>query len=364
MSLPIWASGLVLISYSLIIAAIWLILREKKQTSKKITWLLLIGLVSIMVWITADYIQLQFFTPDENLAWFAFIAALGNIVILIGLASIAIFADLLVFPTPPLKRLIYLSALISIVGGISLASVVSGVMDNKDIVLMTRTLSDILNLTIMISVIYFARQDLNTLLQENLGPMQRLQLKYLKTALYVGILGLIPIIAIATFFNPVWLSLSFAVVSLAMFFIVRGYAMDPRVAFILPYKTYLAMVVNKEGVLKYEKEFIKIRDQEATFLISMALSAVSSMMSEYYQSEVYPNFIDFGKEKLILKWANDFFVVVFTENDSMLVRNAVEEAVKKIKERYGDKLSAVMTDSASLELNDIFADAFYFVFHE
>ncbi|MFV2016421.1 MAG: hypothetical protein ACC656_13400, partial [Candidatus Heimdallarchaeota archaeon] len=136
---------------------------------------------------------------------------------------------------------------------------------------------------------------------------------------------------------------------------------DPRVAFILPERTYLAIMVNNFGGLQYSKNFLKENNDSFTVIISGVLNAIAGIMSEFYDAPVQPQLIQFEQRQILLKWREGYFLAVFTDRDSPLIRTAMDQTVTEIENKFGDKLQKQLSSPILLDLDDIFQKAFYFV---
>ncbi len=344
------------------ISIIILILRRREQARNQITWHLIGTIIAISIWIFTVYLQIEYFTIDDSLFINTIIAAISNIVILFGLILMAGFAKLLVEPKLDFKQNMYLFVLFGIVIGIYILSIYAANQNEENFVNISSLIANLVNLIVMISVIILIRTDLNILLNEDLSDVQEFQIKSANRSISIGLLGILPIIILARIYSNQLLAISFIVIAIALFFLINGYLIDPRVAFILPYKTYLAIIVNDAGNLKYSKDFMGGRDVTSTMLISSTLSAITSAMAEFYDSEVLPELIEFQERLILFNSTEEFFLAVFTDRDSPLIREAMGNTIKEIITEYGKNIKEAMSDHNVLDLDPIFNKTFYFIY--
>jgi hypothetical protein len=319
----------------------------------------LIGtIVSISIWIITVYLQIEYYTFEEELLINTIIASISNVVILFGLILMSGFVKLLVEPKLSFSQTIMIVYLSSIVIGIRVISIYLANIDEEDYVNTVSMLADFLNFAVIISVIIFIQLDLRKLFNEDLSEKQKNQVKLV---ILTGLTGVLPIIILSTFLGIDYLAISFSVIAISLFFLINAYLIDPRIAFILPYRTYLAIVVNKTGVLRYSKDFIGDRAMTSTMLISNTLTAITAAMSEFYNTEVSPSFIEFEEKLILFSLADDYFLAVFTDRDSPLIRKAMDNTMKEIDEQYHEELEAT-TELVMLNLDEIFDKTFYFIY--
>ena len=276
-----------IISVTLNIIVLFLILRQKEQASNRVTWILLGAYGSLLVWILTSYIQLDLITIDNDPFGFSVIAALGNVANFAVLFLLMNFFRLLIEPRPNWLRNSYLLSLSTLLLGFALVAIYGGSENNRDLIETCWTFANFVNLIIVPSVVVFITKDTRMLLSEPMSEKQRKQVKKLRNGLLFGVIGVIPFVALQHI-DHIFLSPMLLVASVALFFLIQGYLIDPRVAFMVPHRAYLLIVADDNGVLKYSKNFI---DQTAanddTILITAGLTAISSMMSEFYKTEVH-----------------------------------------------------------------------------
>ncbi|MDH5645986.1 MAG: hypothetical protein OEZ01_08260 [Candidatus Heimdallarchaeota archaeon] len=339
------------------------ILSHRSQAKSKLTWLMLVAILSISFWIILTYLQFEVLSIDNNLIGHAYLDFFSNIVILIGLFCLVAFFNLLVSPRLDVKIISVIGGLSFIILGLKLSHIVLAKNNELDLVHQIKSLTDVFNLIIIIFVIYFGHTDLKLLLKEDLNAIQRKQVKSLYNALLIGLSGMIPIIGL-TLIKFEFLSFAYIFITIALFMVINTYVTDPRVAFILPEKTSLVLVVSVHGVYKYSKRFSESEEEDDdTILISGALNAIMTLMSEFYKSPSTPELIKFQNQLILLLWEKDYFIAAFSERDSLFIRNAMEKTVSLINNTYQENIKEIMFQSKVLDLDPIIKDSFYFVYH-
>jgi len=365
-NLPLFVPIFALLGIILIIAAIYTIFRFKQQANNRLTWFVTIALISVGFWILGTYLQLDTFTVDNNIAAYTIVTSVSNIAIILGLILFVSFVQYFVQPKLRTKQLILEIFLLALAIGFYIVHIYAGFHNDKSLVEFTLNLANIINPIITIIVLYSSIKDLQTLLNENLSDQQRSQVVTFRNSLVIGFGGIIPVIVIAAVVNQSLLAYSYVIISAALFFVVRAYSIDPRIAFILPERTYLAIVVNNFGTLRYRKIFQQTKEDEldsSAVLISGALKAVTTMMSEFYNADVQPSLIMFRGRMILFLWTKHYFIAVFTDQDSPLIRSAMAQTVIEIEKKYGDELIPLLeTSPRMLELDEIFAKTFFFIY--
>lgn len=357
--LDFWIAFFVIITVIMNFGIIVLILRNREQANNRITWYLIGTIVSISIWIITVFLQIEYFTFEDNLLTHTIIASISNIVILFGLTLMAGFAKLLVEPIVSIVQMSILFGLSGLVAGIYMIIVYLATQNESDYVNTASIIKDLINFTIIILVIFFIQSDLRILLKEPLSKKQENQIKLVNRSLLIGLIGILPIIILASFYGDELLAIAFVIISIALYFLINAYLIDPRVAFILPYRTYLVIIVNDSGVLRYSRDFMGDRDLKSTLLISSALSAIVSLMSEFYNTDVVPTMVKFQDRLILFSISNDYFMAVFTDRDSVLIRSAMSNTIKEINEKY---TSLDHKLDIPIDLNDIFDRTFYFIY--
>lgn len=369
MAIPLYVPLFTFSSIVIDIFVIFTILRKREQANIAMNWYLIGMIASIIIWILSVYLQETIFPyyPDkdlDNLLGFAVLAAISNIVIVIGLLLISIFIKYLVEPELDFKQSSYLISLVVLISGFYILIIIGAFLENTEFVDITFNIANLANLTMVISVLYFSRNDI-TILQNsivNASNQLKLQLKLLNIGLHTALVGIIPLLIIANFYSRDAIAISFILITISLSVIAYAYQLDPRVVYILPERTYQTIVVSNAGVLRYSKHFAGEEDETSTILISGALNAVSSMMSEFYDAPVYPNMIQFKERLILFKWSTDYFLAVFSDRDSKLIRSAMDATIKEIDLKYGDTISSHLDGGRLLDLDATIEKTFYFVY--
>ncbi len=360
-----WIAFFALIAVIMNVSIIGLILRKREQASNRVTWYLIGTIISISIWIITVFMQIEYFTIDDNLVANTIVASISNVVILLGLTLMAGFAKLLVEPTINFIQMRILVGLTGMVSGIYVVSIYLVLDDqniDRSIIDTISVITDLINLFVTILVIVFIQTDLTKLLNEPLSEIQKKQINYVNRSLLIGLIGILPIIFVASIYGIRLLAIAFIIISIALFFLINAYLIDPRVAFILPHRTYLAIVVNEAGILRYSRDFMGNRDLKSTLLISSALSAIVSLMAEFYDAEIVPTLLKFQERLILFSIEEKFFLAVFTDRDSPLIRTAMSNTVKEIKGKFDslDHISGAKT--LQEDWDDIFDKTFYFIY--
>ena len=351
----------VVISTIVNIIVIKLILSKKEQTNQKMTWLAVGNNICVGLWIIITSFQAGPLSEENNLVGFTISAFISNLLILIGMCFLSIFVTYLIKPTVSLNRLMLFCSTISSVATLYVIMIIEAMNENKSMVDLTLTLVNILNLIVVISFLMWIHRDFTIFMDEIKDPETSTRVMRFYLAIIIGLVGNIPILLLAWFVNQTFLSLTYLILPISMSFLIYNYYKDPRVAFILPERTYLAIVTNSNGGLKYEKLFWNFRGNDFTIIISGVLNAVTNIMSEFYDQAVQPRLIEFENKRILLKWQDEYFLAVFTDRDSPLIRTAMDETVKAINSKYGSDLKKHMNSANILDLDKMFESTFYFV---
>jgi hypothetical protein len=341
-----------------------LILLKAEQASNKITWILIGSLITISIWCITLYLQIDQFTIEKDVLSYSIIATVSNVSILVGLIFLSLFWQLLARPSPNLMQIMFLSSLTFLLIGFGLTSIISGLDNNATITNQIWSIIDVLNIVIITLIIVFINKDMKYILNEDLSKDQRNQIINLRNGLLFGFSSAIPFIIIGRFIDRSFLGVFFIIVAITLFFFIRAYLIDPRVAFILPHRAFLLVIVNKGGVLKYSKRFHETSTKDdLTILVSMALSAISSMMSEFFDKPVKPKFIDFEKQKILFFTEESYFIAVFADRESILIQHAMAQTSNIINEKYQIcGIEKIMDGTEILDLDPIISKTFYFIY--
>jgi hypothetical protein len=348
---------------------IYLILRKREQANLRMNWYLIFTIISIILWIISVYLQESVFPffPDENIdnLWeFSLLAAFSNIVIGLGLLFISVFIKYLVQPELDFRQTSYIISLVVLIAGLYFVIIVGAYLEDVDVVKLTFNIANLINLVLLISVLIFTRNDIKVLregIEEHRDTVKK-QISLLNWGLHLALVGIIPLLIIANFVEREAISLSFFLMTIALMLIAYAYLIDPRVVYILPERVYQAIVVNHSGVLRYSVQFTGETDDSSSVLISGALNAITALMSEFYETTVHPNMIKFEERLILFKWSEDYYLSVFSDRDSKLIREAMDTVVREIERKYGSEINKYMNQAEILKLDDTFHKAFYFVY--
>lgn len=316
-----------------------------------------------MLWIILTYLEFDAVSPEKSIVGNAIVSIVSNLVIVLGFTALATFVKFLVQPDLNYKQFSVFILLFGGIFGLRLTHFLLALDGEMDLILQVKSLSDVLNALVLVFLLLFTHNDLQLLLKEDLSEKQRKQVNYVYYSILASGLGSALILAVVSISgNFLLFSFIYILLTGTYSLMINAYLTDPRVAFILPEKTYLVILVNSYGILKYSKSFSKEEYEAGTIIISGALKAVSSLVSEFYQTEVHPELIKFEENLILLKSDQDFFIAVFSERDSKLIRNAMENTLKELHNRFGSELSQKMTDPEAMDLDDIFEKTFYFIY--
>jgi len=200
-----------------------------------------------------------------------------------------------------------MGTLFGVVTGTYIGSLLAADSSNQMLVDNLNLIANVFNLLIMIFVIIVIHKDLSLLLAEDLSEKQRKQVTYVYRSIMTALIGLIPIILLSVFVDFNLLAIAFVVVPFSLYILNRAYLIDPRVAFILPEKTYLVLMIDNTGLPRYTRDYAvdSGRMNDATVLISGALNAVLSLMSEFYATPVKARQIEFEEQLILLEWTEN-----------------------------------------------------------
>jgi hypothetical protein len=357
------------------------LLTNREQMKDLITYLSIGSNFFLLIWIVLTYVNIAFvrdLTDDQvrNMMIFAslrqldsFIGMIANLAVIFSLFLLSLFVNQLIKPTPSNKRIAFFMAGLAAIFTTRLVFFVTSSLSSEDIFNLN-LIQSIFNLIILIGFLHLANRDFRILLKEELSNNQKRQINGLRFANIIGVGSMIPIIVWVTFTTVENIVFGFFAVSIALFLIFRAYLNEPRVAFILPDKAYMAMVVNSHGALKYSRKFkegdSKLIDE---MLVSAALTGITSLMSEFYRSDglqtnVQPKFINFEEDMIQFKFSAHFFIAVFCSTESKLLQQAVDRVESEILLQYGEDLERLMLiDTNTLEIDRIFDNAFYFIYY-
>jgi hypothetical protein len=359
--IPLFVLIFVVLSTGINITAIYLILSKKEQSSQKLTWLLIGTISSVTLWVITTSFQIETLSQDNNLLGFAVSAAISNVVVLFGIIFLSTFVNYLIRPKVDLVRMVTLTALVSFCVAMYIIMIIGANEKDNDLVNLTFNFANVSNAVLFIAYVIWVRRDFKTLLAEDLPESLRKHVQRFYTASIIAIVGNFPIFLLAWFVDQSYLAFSYLLITISVAIMVYNYLQDPRVAFILPERTYLAIMVNSFGGLQYSKNFLKETRDSFTVIISGVLNAISGIMSEFYDNPVQPQLIKFEERQILLKWREGYFLAVFTDRDSPLIRTAMDQTVKEIERTFGANLQREITSPILLDLDDIFQRTFYFV---
>ncbi|MCE7733905.1 MAG: hypothetical protein GPJ54_03440 [Candidatus Heimdallarchaeota archaeon] len=359
--IPLFVLLLVILSVGISIAAIVLILRKKEQTSQRLTWLLIGALSSAIIWIILTSLQIDTYSLENNLIGFAITAAISNIVIMLGIVFLSIFVNYLIRPRVDLIRIVIMTAILSFCVAMYAIMILAANNSDKELVELSLSFVNVANLILVVVYVSWVRIDFRILLAEDLPDKLRKYILRFYTASVIAFIGNFPIFILAWFVDQSYLGFSYLLLAIAMTIMVYSFLQDPRVAFILPERTYLAIMVNSFGGLQYSKNFLKGHNDSFTIIISGVLNAISGIMSEFYDTPVQPQLIQFEERQILLKWREGYFLAVFTDRDSPLIRTAMDQTVLQVENKFGIKLQKELSSPILMDLDDIFQRTFYFV---
>ena len=371
MALPVYADVFTFLSIAIDIFIAYLILRKREQANLRMNWYLIFTIFSIMIWIICVYLQEAVFPfyPNQNVDVvlpFAILAFISNAAIGFGLLMLSFFIKYFVQPTLDFAQSSYLLSLVVLITGLYFVIITGAYIQNTSIVDITFNVANLFNLILVVSIIIFTRKDMNYIRKEavDFQPKVQKQLNFLNYGLNLALIGIIPLLIIANFFERAVISFSFILLAASLVMIAYAYLIDPNVVYILSERVYQAIVVNHQGVLRYSKIFTGEKDEDSTVLISGALNAITALMSEFYETTVYPTNIKFDQRLILFKWSDYFYLAVFADRESRLVKEAMDSAVREIEKRFEGNLEKTMRHPEILKLDDIFHNSFYFIIDE
>ncbi len=351
------------------ILVLGIILRNRQQVKIRMNWLLILTIVSVIFWITSTYLQETYFqyyqTNDPNLMVpFTILAFTSNVGILTGIIFLTMFVQLLISPTIDIIWTGFLVTLDIVVFTLYISLFYVAPTRNVSLFNQIALLTNFVNLLFLGLAIYVLMRDLRFLRENLKGRNKTLdtQVRFLTFSILMGIIPIIPILIIARFIDRNLISVAFITLIISLVALVYTYVIDPRIVFVLPERIEKVIVVGHDGVLRHEKNFVKPNDNLPPSLISGALSAIFTVMSDFYNSEVYPNTIKFQDNLILLEWSDTFFVAAFVKRESTLLRSSLKNTVTEIIKKYARTPEILVKSYQGLDLSDIFNETFYFVY--
>jgi hypothetical protein len=354
---------MVSLSIILDIFLIYIILKERDQISEKFTWLAITIIITVTLWILSVEILYILITYLENdLIGYVIITPISYFLALLAMLLIQIFVKFFVEATLSILHMIYLVSLFSFIIGLLISYSIIGLQEDTDLMEQVQIVANVIFIIYTLSIALFIHQDFTLLKVENLSSKQRKQVDSLHYGLLIGLLVQVPIIYVTTFVDILLVLFGCIGITGALFFIIRAYLTDPRLAFILPEKTYLLILANKFGTPIYSKHFLDQDESEETILVSGAIKAITTIMTQFYNVETLPKLLEFENKLILIKWSKEYFIAVLSDKNSRLLRSAMDRMDRSLVAQFPD-INEIETAVQSKEIEDIVMTNFYFIWN-
>jgi hypothetical protein len=346
-----------IISILIIILLIW---KDPMVHSNNIFYLLFGGFVTGLIWVISSYIN-RAFVVGENLFLESILGLIGNLAGLSTFGFFAIFFRSINIPKIDPKPIIIYSSLISLSLGIRYMSVVYANRGDLDLFLMARDATNIFNLFAVAYTIYLISYDYKLMLTKKINKFQRKQIQ----AIYYSIL-IAQIISIFTIslviitndiniilYNYIPIIISFSVIAWSIH-------QDPRIVSLFNDQIYMFFLSNHNGVLKYGID-VYSKDKTHPLLFSGITSALVSVINDLYDFSLEPVSTKFDNGFIHFSMEKHYFLVVFSEKESKVVKHAMTNFSKKLQDLYDDHLESVIESEEELDLEILFNHCFFFL---
>lgn len=136
--------------------------------------------------------------------------------------------------------------------------------------------------------------------------------------------------------------------------------MDPRIVSVFKDKAYIILVANRHGTLKFSRNFYS-GDSKQPVILSGIVTAIINLINDIYDFSLEPTSINFDNGFIQFGMFEKYFIIAFTEQESRLINNGIQDFAVEIDEKYGGKLEEVIFNTQLLDLGEEFNRAFYFL---
>ncbi|MHA2031066.1 MAG: hypothetical protein ACXAC2_01785 [Candidatus Kariarchaeaceae archaeon] len=352
---------MVSLSIILDLLLIYILLKERDQISEKFTWLAITIITAVILWIfSVEILYILVNNLENDLIGYIIITPISYFLALLAMLLIQIFVKFFVEATLSTLHTIYLVSLFSFIIGLLIAYSIIGLQEDRKLMEQVQIIANIVFIIYTLSIALFIHRDFTILKVEDLSMKQRKQVNSLHYGLLIGLLVQVPIIYVTTFVDILLVLFGCIGITGALFFIIRAYLTDPRLAFILPEKTYLLILANKYGTPIYSKHFLDKDESEETILVSGAIKAITTIMTQFYKVETLPKLLEFEKKLILIKWSDEYFIAVLSEKDSRLLRSAMDRMDKSLFSTYPD-ITKIESNEHINEIENIVRTNFYFI---
>lgn len=359
MALALYFHFFAVTSIITILGIIGFVLRDPQVRRNQVTFILLAGYLSSLVWIVLTYFNLVI-TLDQNPVLQAVIGAMGNFTALFTFFTLALFLRTLVSPKLDIAQITTFTVLISFTMGIRYASIDIIGEGLTELYLEVRDLTTLFNMAVLIYFLVSITIDFRKMITDNITDQQKLQIRLfyypllLSQTIGVVILGLVPI------FGDNVLAFGFVTSTISNFLIAYSYNMDPRIVSVFKDKAYMILVANRHGTLKFSRNFYS-GDSKQPVILSGIVTAIINLINDIYDFSLEPTSINFDNGFIQFGMFEKYFIIAFTEQESRLINNGIQDFAVEIDEKYGGKLEEVIFNTQLLDLGEEFNRAFYFL---
>ena len=319
--------------------------------------------ITSSIWTSLQYLHLDVI---RTLPLYAITGAIINSTAAVGVYLMVLFVQYLNRPKLKTSHLLPL-ILISIIAGCNSVFMVGGILDSTYVMEIASLTVQFINPVLLIVVVTLVQVEFNQIFAMDLGPKQRMQIRLFQLGVLLILLGMIPVLIVASIYGEIYLSYGFILMTMSLILIITGYLINDKIAFVLPERTYLVTVVTADGIEKFSKIFEGGEHKlftEKMELVTGALHAVVNIIDEFNRGEIEPSLIEFQNQCIIYSWTTEFFVATFSEYDSTIIREATNELVRRIEGKYGRYLSEKLNKHSHLKIDDLVDEVFSFVYYE
>ena len=352
--------SLVIVSISLCILLMKIILKRREQLTEKFTWLALGIISTVAIWIFLIDLMYIFDTYHLSLFGFYILTAVSYAIALAAVILLHIFVKFTVQSQLNNIQFNLILGLYSVNVGMLIAYVVLGFHRRENLQVELLKVINVISIFFILFTIIFMQQDFTKLKLEKLSKKQTKQVNFLNYGIQAGLIMQLPIIYVSAFINIFFVLYACFGITIALFFIIQAYSVDPRVSFILPEKTYLLFIADKLGTPLYSKNFMEKDETDETILVSGTLKTITAIMTEFYQVETIPKLLRFNNHLILVHWSEEFYIAVISKQDSHLLYSAMNRLDKKIREKFTD-LTQLADPNFESDISQLVQQSFFFI---
>lgn len=361
MVLQAYAHVFAVVSIVLEVLFVGILAGEYRARRSKLTAMLLGGFLSGLGWIVFTYINLAWLN-DANAELASVVGMVANLCGNISFIFLAVFFRSLLYPKTDMRQLTIFALLTGIVAGIRYAAIQMALSGDFDRYAEIRSASTPFNLLILAYFTASLTMDYRKMMREDLTPAQVTQVRLFYFPLLITqILGMF-IVALATpsLLGLDFLATGFVTSAAGIFFLAGSFLRDQRISSLFKDRTYLVLVASRGGKLKFSRNFYS-EDKRQPILLSGLMSAIAHLVNSLYDFPLEPQTVRFNNGFIQFQMHKEFFILVFSKNESTLIKESLQKFYTGILRKYDGNLSRVMNDMTLLDLEDTFEKVFYYL---